>query len=377
MAVKSPRQPFDVKREITASVQSGQRAWAHDRSKTVGGSEVFRCHRWCFFKKRMPKRAELPENPDDISWGTAERGNVMETWAVEQLKKTLGQDACRYMGDEQVTLIDDEAPLSSTSDGLIIDQPRDFLKNYGVADLGAELNDIAAEIKTFDPRSGDLKTEARPRNVGQNIVQMGLYQRKTNHKPYWGLLMYFNPGNLQDIRPFAVKYDDAVYKNAQRRATDVYDLTKTAKDFRAEGKFTNQCAHCEFTKVCNETDMAMYTDHIVKLKDIDPQQSKELEGLARSVAAARKRKKEAEREDKEQSEALRTMLAEIGTKKAGNLKTDGWSVSVYPQDGKMNIDKKAMEADGVLEKYQKQGNPFLVMRVQADDDDDSGTEETT
>lgn len=374
MAVKLPRQPFDVKREITASVASGQREWSHDRSKTVGGSEVFRCHRWCFFKKRMPERAETPDDPDDISWGTAERGNVMETWAVEQLRKTLGEDACRYMGEEQVTLIDDEAPLSSTSDGLIIDQPRDFLANYGVPDMGRELNDVAAEIKTFDPRSGDLKTAARPRNIGQNIVQMGLYQRKTNHKPYWGLLMYFNPANLQDIRPFAVKYDDEVYKNAQRRAIDVFDLNKKAKDFRAEGKFTNQCAHCEFQTVCHETDMEMYTDKIVALKDIDPLQVKELEALTRAAAKARKQKREAEKADKELSEELRFRLAEIGTKKVGDLKKHGWEVGMRMQEGRVTIDKQAMKEDGILEKYEKVGNSFLVLSPKANDnDDDSGS----
>jgi len=367
MAAQSPRKPFDVKREITASVAANQKEWAYDRGKTVGGSEVFRCHRWCFFKKRMPDRAETPDDPDDISWGTAERGNVMEAWAVEQLRKTLGDEACRYMGDDQVTLIDKEAPLSSTSDGLIIDQPRDFLSNYGVPDLGRDVNDIAAEIKTFDPRSGDLKTEARPRNVGQNIVQMGLYQRETNHQPYWGLLMYFNPANLQDIRPFPVPYDDAVYKNAQRRATEVFDLTKQAKDFRPEGKYTNQCAHCEFTQVCHETDMEMYPDAIIPLADIDPLQVAELEGLARSVAKARATKRAADKEDEQKSEELRFMLMELGTNRLGDMKKLGWSVNLRKQAGKQRIDQQALKDDGLYEKYLITGNDFFVMTVKADD----------
>lgn len=355
------RKPFDVKREITATVAATQKEWAHDRSKTVGGSEVFRCHRWAYFKKRMPERAELPEDPDDISWGTAERGNVMEAWAVERLRETLGPEACRYMGTDQVTLIDDDAPLSATSDGLIIEQPRDFLSNYGVPDMGADVNDCAAEIKTFDPRSSDLRETARPRNIGQNIVQMGLYQRKTNHKPRWGLLMYFNPANLQDIRPFAVPYDDQVYKNAQARATKVFHPDMTAKDFQAEGKFTNQCAHCEFTQVCYETEMSMFPEEIISLDKIDPLQVKELEALTRSVAAARATEKAAEKANKEGSATLRMLMMEIGTQRAGDLKKDGWSVNIRRQEGKIGVDKEMLKEDGLLEKYERQGNDFFVL----------------
>lgn len=366
--------PFDVKREFSANVASVQKSWQYDRSKTMGGSEVFRCHRWGFFKKRMPERAELPEDPDDVNWGTSERGNVMETWAVERLREILGPEACRYMGEEQVTLIDDDAPLSATSDGLVIEQARDFLINYGVPDMGEDLNDVAAEIKTFDPRSGDLQTEARPRNIGQNIVQMGLYQRKTNHKPKWGLLMYFNPANLQDIRPFAVEYDDQVYKNAQRRATEVFDPTKTAKDFRPEGKRTNQCSHCEFTEVCYETEMEMYPETAIKLSEIDPLQLRELEGLARSVAKVRAIKKQVEAEDKEQSESLRFLMMEIGTNKAGNMKKDGFAVNLQRREGRMGVDTDKMKEDGIYDQYQKQGNDFFVMTVKAKDGTDTNTD---
>lgn len=357
--------PFNVKAAFNAKMAATQKSWQYDRAKTMGGSEVFRCARWGFFKKRMPERAELPESVDDVNWGTAERGNVMEAWAVEQLREILGPEACRYMGDDQVTLIDPDFPLSATSDGLIVDVPRDFLAEYGVPDMGLDLNDVAKEIKTFDPRSGDLKTEARPRNIGQNIVQMGLYQRVTNHKPYFGLLTYFNPANLQDIRPFAVKYDEHVYKNAQRRAADVFDLTKSAKDFRPEGKHTNQCAHCEFTEVCYETEMEMYPELVIKLADIDPEQVAELEGLARTVAKARADQKAAKKANDDKSAELRFKMMELGTNKLGNMKKDGWYVNLSRRAGKMGIDKGMLKEDGLLEKYTVQGNDYFQMNVKA------------
>ncbi len=169
------RKPLDLQKDIGEQVAADQRVWEHDRSKTVGASEAFACHRRAFFKKRHPELAEEPEDTDDTEWGTAERGNLVEDkFAVPKLRAILGEENCKDMGDDQTTLMDSEAPLSCTPDGIVLDQPRDFLANYGVPDLGKDSNNVPVEIKTFDPRSGDLKTEARPRHAGQSIIQQGM-----------------------------------------------------------------------------------------------------------------------------------------------------------------------------------------------------------
>ena len=362
------RKPLDLRREIGAIVEAEERVFSHDRSKTLGASEAFGCHRRGFFKKRRPDLADAAEDHDDMEWGTTERGNVIENkFAAPKLKAIVGEGAL-YMGDEQRTLVDDKAPLSCTPDGLIVAEGRDFLANYGVPDLGKDANDIAVEIKTFDPRSGDLTKEPRVRHMGQNIIQQGMFQRVTNYSPLWGLVIYFNPANLKDIRPFAVKYDNSVYEQAQLRALKVFDLTLTAKDFRPEGKRSGECQYCEFFGACAEIEKELMPKGIVKTDEIDEKTFVELGMLTKTVATQRAELKALEKKVKENIENLRFMLIDLGTTRAGDTKKFGWLCSLRMQSGRKSFDKEAAAADGVdIDKYMVQGPDFYVVNAKSKD----------
>lgn len=358
------RKPLDLKKEIGEIVTAEERQFAHDRSATAGSSEVFGCWRRLYFKKREPDKADAPDETDDIEWGATERGNVIENkFAVPKIQQILGP-AAKHMGEEQVTLFDKEAPLSCTPDGIMLEQPRDFLANYGIADMGSDLNDIAVEIKTFDPRSGDLTTEPRARHMGQNIIQQGMYQRVTNYRPLHGLIIYFNPANLKDIRPFAVKYDDAVYKRGQERALAVFDLTKTAKDFRSEGKRTGECAHCEFFTRCQEVEAEICPDQVVKTADIPPETLAELGNKCKAVAESRAELKKLTAKVKALVEDLRFALIDLGTTRAGDTKKLGWLTSIRLQNGRKSFNKAMAEADGIdIDKYMVEGPAFYVVNA--------------
>jgi len=358
------RKPLDLKREIGEIVASEERVFEHDRSKTLGASEAFGCHRRSYFKKREPDLADEAEEHDEVDWGTTERGNVIEAkFAVPKIRAIIGEGAM-FMGDEQVTLIDKQAPLSCTPDGIVVAEPRDFLANYGVADLGKDENDIAIEIKTFDPRSGDLTKSPRVRHMGQNIIQQGMFQRVTNYQPLWGLVIYFNPSNLKDIRPFAVKYDNSVYEQGQLRAMAVFDLQKSAKDFRPEGKRTGECQYCEFFGACQKIEKELMPQGIVKMAEFDETTLAELGDLTRLVAGQRAEMKELEATVKAHIENLRFMLIDLGTTRAGDTKKLGWLASIRMQSGRKSLNKDLMIADGIdVDKYMVQGPDFYVVNA--------------
>lgn len=376
-SISSSRIDFD--KGFSAYVASNQKVWEHDRSQTVGASEVFGCHRHNFFKKRAPELAGVPEEVDP-EWGHTERGNLIENeFVVPCLRAMFGEDNCFLMGEDQKTIVDGR--LSATPDGVVVNLAQDALANYGVEDIG-EIGMIATEVKSFggehaapkklkvhdndDPSIVHIRYEPKPRHKGQNIVQMGLLRRKTNYQPDYGAVLYSNPVNLKDVRVAPVKYDDAVYKVAKERAEAVFAPNATAADFSAEGVLINECQYCDFVDACNAVEMERFPDRVVPLAEIDPHQTKELEDLARKVAKMRKEYSQLEKDKKVEEAKLKDMMFDIGTTRFSN---NGVSASVSKCAGRKSIDKDRLEEefDINLEDFQKEGNPYFMLRTKADD----------
>lgn len=372
--------PINFKNGFSAAVAKNQKVWEHDRSLTVGASEVFGCIRECYFKKREPDKAEDPEEADP-EWGHTERGNLIENeFAVPCLHDMFGESNCFYMGSEQKTFVDGR--LSATPDGVVVDLQPDALIDYNIEDIGGG-GVIGTEIKTFggefaapkqykapslaDPTKEAIYYKAKVKHEGQAQVQMGLLRRKTNYQPDHVAVLYINPANLKDIRPAVVKYDDRVYDLAKRRAESVFDPTKTAKDFPAEGKLRNDCQYCQFTAICNETDMSRFSGQVRKLSEFPAETQEAVRKQVITVAALRSEFKSLESEKKEAEMALRETLLDLGTTR---LADDGWSTSLSKNGGRKRTDTaRIVEDTGIdLDDYQTEGQPYFVLRTKADDE---------
>lgn len=345
---------IDFKSAFAKIVIDEREDW--DRSQSVGASEVFGCHRRAYFAKREPGEAELPEEPEDEEFGWSERGKyIEEKYIVPKLKVLFGADKCFLMGDEQKTLYDGR--LSSTADGMIIDQPRDVLANYDVPDLGKDLNEIAPEIKSFDPRV-NLSQGAKPRHIGQNKVQLGLFHKATNYRPEWGILLYANASNLKDIRPFANKIDRDIYQRAKDRAEAVFDLALKAKDFKTEGKLTNECKNCPWARRCAEVDVERYTAKAV------PTPSARLEEIKEKIVNVQKLRDEFHALEKVKKQAEADLKEDIFALETNKVGETGCSANLVKYNGKSSISKDLLIADGLEpEKYMTQGNPYFVLQT--------------
>lgn len=376
-APSNKTKPIDFGEGFGEAVSAGKRVWEHDRSQTVGASEVAGCWRRNYFAKREPELAELDESVDE--WGHAERGNIIENeFVVPALRHMFGEDKCLYMGEEQKTFVDGR--LSATPDGIVVDLSDDALRNYGVESLGGS-GVLQTEVKTFggdfaapkkrvipdpnDAAKNIILYEARPKHEAQNIAQMGIMRRETNYSPDVGVVLYVNPVNLKDVRVAPVKYDDAVYNRLKSRAEAVFDPNKTAKDFPAEGVMTTDCNYCAFCKACNDVEMKRMPDSPIASRDL-PEETREAIGrLTREVEALRAEHKALSERKKVAEASLKDALFDSGTNRASG---DGWSCSVSRNNGRKTTDLDAIcEKYGIdLEEFQKVGQPYFVLRTKAE-----------
>lgn len=88
-------------------MKSNHKTWAHDRSKSVGASEVFSCIRQNWFKKRGKEFGIGPDDEYIERWGATERGNIIENhYVVPALTTQLPSGVnLLYAGGDQITLI--------------------------------------------------------------------------------------------------------------------------------------------------------------------------------------------------------------------------------------------------------------------------------
>src|SRR5262249_27628317 len=153
---------------------------AHNRSRTVGASEIAQCARRVFFKKNGT--AADPGYKD--TWGAVTRGSVFENEFWKPAMRRAFGDRLHLAGGQQKTFVDGR--LSATPDGLVTGLARNALKHLGICDIGPDC--VLVECKTIDAR--EQLTSAKPEHVFQVNVQLGLVRSKTQWKPNYAVISY-------------------------------------------------------------------------------------------------------------------------------------------------------------------------------------------
>jgi hypothetical protein len=333
------------------------------RENTVGASEVGQCARKVYFSKNSGDHVYGAAADEDYAdtWGAALRGRVFEVhfW-VPALRARYG-DRLLYAGDDQRTLV--AGFLSATPDGLLIDQPPDALAALGIEDIGGD-GSVVVECKTIDPRS--KLDEPKPEHVYQAVVQVGLLRELAPHQPEVALISYANASFLDDISEFAVRFDLAIFANAQRRAAEI--VTATApNELKPEGWITGgkECEFCPFTKACGVIRHAVPVQPPAELPD--PQFVAEIADMARE---AKGRRGVVEATTADLREIEHDIKERLRAKSLRRVDGDGVSVVWSPVKGRPSYDMKgireAAEKAGIdLAEYQLVGDPTdrLVIRV--------------
>lgn len=327
-----------------------QREWERDRSETVGASEVGQCIRKTYFSKHGYE----PDPSYVDGWGAKERGNLIENhhWVpalLEWVSENSDTWAVDFIGGEQETLVD--GYLSATPDGLLMNVSDDPQEIFGI--ILAPGEGIAIECKSIDPRV-NLKDEAKEEHIFQTHVQVGMLRSlMPNVKIGAAHITYSDASFLDHIEEFIVPFDQEVYNAAKFRARQVMMATDPLQ-LRPEGKLAGgkDCQYCPFQAQC-----AGANAFAVPAEDneVEEDVKDHLATLAVKRAALKEQSDAMLEEVREIEESIREILREAGTRRVTG---HGFSISYSSVKGRVSVDTKAAEADGVdLSKYKKEGNP--------------------
>lgn len=343
---------------------ANQKSWAHDRTLTVGASEVWQCMRMVWYDKRGAQFGFVPDEQES-NWGAMERGNLIENYfVVPGLRLALprlgtlpeGVQLTLAGGDQKTLVIDKN---SATPDGLITGLKRGPLTIKGGGQL-IEIEDIQSdcivlEIKSIDPRTTLL--EEKEKHRGQTQVQLGLIRETTPHKPVYAIVLYIDASFINKVTPFVVEFEPEQYVIARQRAADIYTITDPML-IMPEGRFTGQCETCKWRGPCvGQTIKSIPSKDAVNK---DPEVEQVLDPLVRALIDARKAFDEAERLVEVRKEMIKQAMLDARVSKFVG-KT--WSATWYSSKGAAQLDRKKLAAEIDLAPYMKEGTPNDQLRV--------------
>lgn len=350
---------LDFEAMFDSWAKSTEKKWSHDRSQSVGASEVFGCIRKAWFSKRGAEFG-FEKDPDFVQgWGATKRGDLIENYLVvpavtHGLAEQQPDAELLFAGGDQDTIVSGRA--SATPDGLIVGAKRRALRKYGIEDIGS--NCFVLEIKSIDPRVGLAEEKAIHR--GQVQMQMGLIRDTTDYRPNYAVIVYINASFHDNISVFVVEYDEKVYIAGKRRAENVWSIDNPAK-LAPEGKFENGCEYCPFQTACSTVTVGMVPTDTPKPKKGEVDRDEEIEELAAAYKEKAAAKKKAEHDYEVVVNAMKEALADRGKNRFSG---EDFKVSWYTVKGRKTLDREAMQEAGIdLSAFEKDGNPYDVLRI--------------
>lgn len=235
-----------ISQALDAYAQATNKAWSHDRSQTVGASEVGQCARKVFWTKNEgdPKYGAKRDPEYVDSWGARVRGTVMENEFWFPAMQSQFGERLLFAGPSQHTFV--SGFLSATPDGLITQLLPGELEQLPQGGC------VTAECKSADPRTN--LSEAKAENIYQTHVQMGLIREQTEHRPTHSVLSYMDASFWNEVKEFVISFDQRIYDTAKARAAMIMTSTE-AGELKPEGWIAGgrECEYCPFTKACGVT----------------------------------------------------------------------------------------------------------------------------
>ena len=340
-----------IREALTKYVGSIEKVWKHDRSETIGASEIGACERKVYWIK---KTVYTPKKGDPSGWGARTRGTIMEDSFWQPALKHAFKNNLMLSGPDQQSFVDGQ--LSSTPDGLLTNLPRDCLRYLGVKDLGPS-QCILVECKTIDPRVNIR--EAKAENAFQVQVQLGIVRKKTKYKPDYALITYVDASFWDDVKEFPIKFDPVLFASAQARAKKILSA-KHPRELMPEGWVAggNECEYCPFTKECG----VMRRSIPEKEKSADPQFIAEVTDMANHIIKLETALKESDARLRTAREEMKDRLRDKGVRKIPGIVV--WSYVKGRQSYDNVAIREAAEAAGVdTEVFSTVGEPTDRLQI--------------
>lgn len=326
------------------------------RRQYVGASEIGLCARRIFFAKEYMRHPIDTKHSDSENWGASRRGVTFERHFWLPAMRARYGDNLLYAGPQQRSM--KYGTLRATPDGLLINQPRDALKAFGIKDIGPS-GEIAVECKTIDPRI-PLQI-AKPEHEFQTQVQLGLFHKTTDHRPLYAVISYTNASFFDDVTEFVFKYDPEILDGAMKRAGHILSA-KDAGSVRAEGWIEGgkECEWCPFKQPCDAIRLPRGELVRVPVSKLDTRSSTELERLgvaerkvAASISSLEKDHRNLQEEIKEKLRSLDLRAFDEG----GSIKIIWSPVKGRPSYNMPELREAAAKLGLNIQKYETVGQP--------------------
>jgi hypothetical protein len=334
------------------SRKSDAKTWGgHDRKKTVGASAIGGCLRSIVFDKH-----NAPEDKDFVQdLGAAERGNMVEDWAVPSVQDSLkgsGVELIWATDEGQQTLVDIMTYQSATPDGLFISkdvfevQQEDGSKKYTKC--------LYNELKSIDPRAFEHLREPKFQHRMQVQQGMDLVRRTTDYFPTHAVITYINASFVNQIKSWVIPFDEMVATGLRGRASSVYTKFDLENLPEPEGKIEGgkECVYCPYKLLCLDKEVSTIPN-----AEGSNFSAAITERLHEKVLARHKLNNEAKaktREVKQLEQDIKEILKEADSKK---ISADWGSVSMYSQKAPMRYDTSKFKEAGLDHRdFQTQGD---------------------
>jgi hypothetical protein len=345
-----------IKNSLDKYAKSLERTFAHDRSKTIGASEIGQCAR----KMAALKHGGVEAEDLSANYGAHLRGTIMENhfWAPA-MKADYGTNLL-FAGDKQRTFV--SGKLSATPDGVVMGA-KNVIRLVGAKKAKGE--SILTECKTIDPRV-DLKKE-KSEHMFQVSVQIGLVREaKLKHRgvpiqPEMGVISYVDASFWNEVDEFIIPFDEKVFLAAKARA-DLIFKTKKWTDLPPEGYITGgaECEYCPFAKPCGVQRRGDFEAE--QNAELDPQYVAEVTDACVAYSEIKKRAEAADEEKKAAAEKIKGLLRDKKVRKIPKIVN--WILAKGRDNWDMPALRKAAEEKGVeVEKFCTAGEPSDQLRV--------------
>jgi hypothetical protein len=246
--------------------------------------------------------------------------------------------------------------------------PKDALAHLGIPDIGSDC--ILTECKTADPRTN--LSEAKPENVFQAQVQMGIIREVTALRPNYSVLSYTDASFWDEVLEFPIKFDEQVYATAKQRAAMIMTAT-VATELKPEGWIAGgrECDFCPFYKPCGIERRNVPTQDTIP----DPQFVAEIADMARAAKQLEAVRDANETRLREMQQQIKDRLREKSVRKIPGVVT--WSAV----KGRPSWDNKAVReaaaAAGVdVGQFSTVGEPTDRLQITLKDSAPSGADNT-
>lgn len=312
MAKKPVRRASAFDKFVHGFIEQSHAGFDHDRSLTIGASEIEKCARATAYKK-----AKTQYDDGFIeSLGYAHRGNILEdAWFAPLATawfKDMGAKLLHAGQKDQISIVAEEAHASATPDGVAIKVPSDAL--YDLKG-GREFKggDLLNEFKSIDP---NVNTTRLPRawHVGQVNYGLGLVRAATDFRPKHALLWYGNCSDLTKIERFVIPFHKGKFKQQLERAAFIMKARKKPEAIAPEGKINGgmDCKTCPWSHRC-----LGFAAWVPKgERELQSRDKRRVSKLVDEVQAEKSKIEQAEQTKREKEAKLKETLTEIGTTSA-------------------------------------------------------------